>query len=88
MQLNSKRARRMAANVLERNIGLAIRSIAEDPHSLYHVGGTDQDRVVIAEQMAKIAGPFLKRLYKLGAFNTCDGKGASIPLPDDYDLFS
>ena len=64
MKLTPKRA---AAAFLERNLSVAIDSMFEDPENLIYYGVRDEDRILIAEQMAKIAAPFLSRLYRLGA---------------------
>lgn len=64
MRITPKRA---AAAMLERNLSVAIDSMFEDPDSLVYYGVSEEDRALIAEQMHKIASPFLDRLHRLGA---------------------
>lgn len=72
--------KRKAAMALEQHIGLAIKSVAEDPNSLYYYDGLDEDRMYVAGQMFLISAPFIRKLRKLGAFHTCVR-----PLPGDND---
>ena len=64
MRITPKRA---AAAMLERSLSVAIDSMFEDPDSLVYYGVSEEDRALIAEQMHKIASPFLDRLHWLGA---------------------